>query len=549
MQNRSNTEESFLAALHAGLPQILPEYLLHRRWFGGKARKILSVEVLDVVPIVPIDDQTSRGYLVLVQIRYESGPGDTYDIPLVRLPDTASHAVSDPASVLKFRDENSGENIVLADALSDEQFLTCLLEATVHSASFRGTRGEAKALPTNALDALGPRSQGPLAPSLMKAEQSNTSVLYGRSLILKIFRRVEEGINPDLEIGLFLTEHTSFRNVPLLAGRIEYVSREGARTSLGVFQAYVPNQGDAWQFTLGSLAEYYEKVQSGETLSSDEIPRDSILALTDRPIPDEAKRQIGPYLQSAALLGRRTAELHLALASAQQYPAFTPHAISEAEQIAFVSSATDLLTANFNLLRRLRGDWPDHTRQAADDVLGLEDDARRRLQLFADRKLSALLTRIHGDYHLGQVLFTGSDFVIIDFEGEPARPLEERRKKRSPLQDAAGMLRSFHYAAYAPLLQQRDGQQLQNSEILGVWADYWQKWVSATFLKAYLEFSGGSQFIPQSREELALLLDAYLLDKAVYELGYELNNRPSWVGIPLEGISQLLASPVPTSKE
>ena len=207
------------------------------------------------------------------------------------------------------------------------------------------------------------------------------------------------------------------------------------------------------------------------------------------------------------------------------------------------------MTGNFNLLRRLKNDWADHTRQAADEVLSLEEDARRRLQLFADRKLSALLTRIHGDYHLGQVLFTGSDFVIIDFEGEPARPLEERRKKRSPLQDVAGMLRSFHYAAYAPLLQQRNGQApRKNSDVLRLWAYYWQKWVSATFLRAYLEFSGDSQFIPQSREELALLLDAYLLDKAVYELGYELNNRPSWVGIPLEGISQLLASPVPTSK-
>ena len=215
-----------------------------------------------------------------------------------------------------------GEKFLLADALSDEQFLTCLLEATVRGASFRGTRGEVKALSTKALDVLGPKSQGPLKPSLMKAEQSNTSVLYGRNLILKVFRRVEEGINPDLEIGLFLTEHTSFRNVPLLAGRLEYVSREGARTSLGVFQAYVPNQGDAWQFTLRSLAEYYEKVQSGETLSSAEIPRDSILTLTDRPIPEEARRRIGPYLESAALLGRRTAELHLALASAQQYPAF-----------------------------------------------------------------------------------------------------------------------------------------------------------------------------------------------------------------------------------
>ena len=153
-----------------------------------------------------------------------------------------------------------------------------------------------------------------------------------------------------------------------------------------------------------------------------------------------------------------------------------------------------------------------------------------------------MVTRIHGDYHLGQVLFTGSDFVIIDFEGEPARPLEERRKKRSPLQDVAGMLRSFHYAAYAPLLQQENGERPSREE-LRAWvkcAQYWQKWVSAAFLKAYLEVSENSIVIPQEREELALLLDLYLLDKAIYELGYELNNRPTWVRIPLDGISQLL---------
>ena len=189
---------------------------------------------------------------------------------------------------------------------------------------------------------------------------------------------------------------------------------------------------------------------------------------------------------------------------------------------------------------------PEHSRHDADTVLKLEDVARRRFQLLSGLNISATVTRIHGDYHLGQVLFTGSDFVIIDFEGEPARSLEERRKKRSPLQDVAGMLRSFHYAAYAPLLQQQSGESLTQEQLqtMGRHAQYWQKWVSAAFLKTYLEVSGNSNFIPQDREELALLLDLYLLDKAVYELGYELNNRPSWVRIPLDGISHLLQSAV-----
>jgi len=377
----------------------------------------------------------------------------------------------------------------------------------------------------------------------MKAEQSNSSVVYGQRLVLKIFRRTEEGINPDLEIGSFLTEQSLFQNVPPVAGHIEYLSDAGTGTALGILQGYVANQGDAWQFTLRALAEYYERVQ-GSALAASEIPHEPIFALTDQAISDHARQRIGPYLEAAARLGRRTAELHLALGSARQDPAFAPQPLSEVEQQDFVNSAMDLVTANLGLLRRLRDEMPEHLRQEAGKVLNLEDKMRQGLQLFRGRKFSVMLTRIHGDYHLGQVLFTGDDFIIIDFEGEPARSLQSRRRKRSPLQDVAGMLRSFHYAAYAPLLQ---GAAARPSDAalrpLGLWAFYWQKWVSATFLKAYLEISQGAPFIPQSREELVLLLDTYLLDKAVYELGYELNNRPSWVQIPLEGISQLLLDP------
>ncbi len=299
----------------------------------------------------------------------------------------------------------------------------------------------------------------------MNAEQSNSSVVYDKRLVLKMFRRVEPGLNPDLEIGVFLMEKSSFRNVPPLAGYIEYLDEHGATSSLGMLQGYVANQGDAWQFTLRALAEYYEAVPRSGGLGAGEIPRASLVALCGQPVPDEARRRIGAYLDSAALLGRRTAELHLALASRADDPDFAPQPSSEADHQAFAESAAQLLTANFDLLRRLKGGMPDQTRQEADEILRLEEIARRRLQLLARLKGSAMVTRIHGDYHLGQVLFTGSDFVIIDFEGEPARPLAERRKKRSPLQDVAGMLRSFHYAAYAPLLQERNAGSTPDEEL------------------------------------------------------------------------------------
>jgi trehalose synthase-fused probable maltokinase len=533
MSTSSSPEKSFLAALQSRLPAMLPQFLVQQRWFGGKARTIRSVEVADIVPFC---FSTLRSYFILAQVEYASGPGETYALPLVR-----ASSASRPW-LFRIRPENFPEEIFLTDALTDQQFLACLLEAIAKGVSLQGAGGEIRAVSTSALPALWQPAQGPLTASLMNAEQSNSSLVYEKRLVLKIFRRVEEGLNPDLEIGSFLTDKSSFRNVPPLAGYLEYLDEAGTRVALGMLQGYVANQGDAWQFTLKALAEYYETAPRQGSLGASAIPHASVVTLCGQAIPDEARRYIGSYLDWAALLARRTAELHLALASAPEDADFAPQPFSEADHRAFVNSAIQLLTANFDLLRRLKAGMPDHTRQEADRVLHLEEMARRRFELSAGIKNSAMVIRIHGDYHLGQVLFTGSDFVIIDFEGEPARPLAERRKKRSPLQDVAGMLRSFHYAAYAPLLQQANAETAPHEELetLGNWARYWQTWVSVTFLKTYFEVAGNAIFIPKGREELALLLDLCLLDKAVYELGYELNNRPSWVRIPLDGISQLL---------
>ena len=540
MPTNSSPEDLFLAALRNSLPVALPQFLIKQRWFGGKARTISSVEVSDVIPF---HSDTLRSYLILARVNYTSGPTETYDIPLVRAPQ--GPAQPRDSSLLRVRARNFPEEIVLKDALTDENFLAHLLDVVANGGAVRGAGGQVRAVSTSALHSIWQPSQGLLMPSVMSAEQSNSSVVYEKRLVLKIFRRLEQGLNPDLEIGSFLTGKTSFRNVPPLAGYLEYLSETGARTALGILQGYIANEGDAWQFTLKALAEYYGEAQRSGSLGASEVPHSPLLSLCGQTLPDKARQRIGPYLDSAVRLGRRTAELHLALASDQKDPDFAPQAFSEAELRALANSAVQLLTANFDLLGRLKDKMPDHSREDAEGTLRLEERARARLQLLAGRRISAMVTRIHGDYHLGQVLFTGSDFVIIDFEGEPARPLAERRKKRSPLQDVAGMLRSFHYAAYAPLLHD-NGKKLPHEPLqdLGNWAQYWQRWVSATFLKTYLEVSGNSNFIPKDREELALLLDLYLLDKAVYELGYELNNRPSWVRIPLDGISQLLQNSV-----
>ncbi len=538
MANSVATNE-LLATFGKSLPPILPDFLAQRRWFGGKARVIQSVEVSDVVLLVSTDPQV---YLFLIHIEYATGLGETYALPLRLAMDEEQSPGGELAPSPRISWESSSGKIVLYDALSNQPFLTFLLEAVARGDRFTGVRGEVRAVPAAALRSMWEPSQGPLAPSLMKGEQSNSSVVYAKRLVLKLFRRLEEGLNPDLEIGSFLTEKTEFRNVPILAGHLEYFGNDGKQITLGILQSYVPNHGDAWQYTLKALAAYYEHAQSGGGIRLEKLPHAPTLALADWDVPSDAKQGIGSYLESARLLGVRTAQLHIALSATQDQPAFAPEPFTGAHQRELVKSTLDLIARTFQSLRQQREGLPQGVREEASKVLKLEERLRQRVSLLEGFKISAMRTRIHGDYHLGQVLFTGDDFVIIDFEGEPARPLRERRSKNSPLQDVAGMLRSFHYAAYAPLLAEISGREVTQERLnsLDFRAQYWQTWVSATFLKAYLRTSGSASSPPQSREELAVLLDAYVITKAVYELGYELNNRPHWLWIPLQGISNLL---------
>jgi len=358
--------------------------------------------------------------------------------------------------------------------------------------------------------------------------------------VLKIFRRLEQGINPDLEIGRFLTEKTSFRNVPLLAGYLEYADATGACSSMATLQNFVRNQGDAWEFTLQHAERYFDRVYNTAS-APPPLPAHSPLALSAEAIPEQSRQTVGAYLDSAALLGQRTAELHLALSTETGDPAFDPEPYTGADQWSFCESALSLLQRNFRLLRHQQPNLASDVHVESRQVLAAESELERRFRSFEHRTLTSLRTRIHGDYHLGQILVSGDDFVIIDFEGEPARPLAERRRKRSPLQDVAGMLRSFHYAAYAPLLGVASRPaSITAPESLGPWAYFWQMWVSAAFLRSYFETAGRAPFLSGDPEEVAAIIEAHLLEKAVYELGYELNNRPLWMRIPLGGIAQFL---------
>jgi trehalose synthase-fused probable maltokinase len=507
----------------------LPDYLPKQRWFGGKARKIASVEVVDTIP-VPV--KSGNAYIFIARVHYADGADEFYAIPLASAEAAGFEGLNVPGS--------DGGSTRLTDGLKNAAFMTALVELIEKGTAIAGQNGELRGLQTTAYSKLSPEPVSSLRPKPVGAEQSNTSIIYGDQLILKFFRRIQEGLNPDLEIGQFLTEKTSLKSVPPLAGTLEYQARDGKPMAQGMLQKFVPNQGDAWGFTLKSLANYYYEarkiVKSGSASPTGEVS----VGKQVEGIPDWAKSAVETYLDAVELLGQRTAEMHLALASDPSDPAFAPEPFTMESQQALEQSMSALLVRVFSLLRDKMKYLPAEWRAKAEKLAERESEIASRINTALREPIRATRTRIHGDYHLGQVLRTENDFVIIDFEGEPARSIEERRVKRSPLQDVAGMLRSFHYAAFAPLLGE-DRVEGDDVTRMGVWAQAWNSWVAERYLAKYFATAKDAAYLPATQAEIQVVLELHLLEKAIYELGYELNNRPTWVGIPLQGISKLLS--------
>ena len=535
--------ESLLGARNRqALTAILPDYLRSRRWFGGKARRIKAVSISETIPL---QSGSFSGQMVFLKVDYTDGDPETYLLPLTFATGDHAHHVEEwlPHAALSRVNVRGGEQGILYDAVWEPEFGKALLDMISRRRTFRGEQGMLSASTTRQFRQLrGPASED-LDVNVSRAEQSNSSIMFGDRLILKLFRRIENGENPDLEIGRYLTEQTGFTHIAPVAGSIDYSKGRDGTMTVGILQGYVENEGDAWEFTLDSIATFFEESLATD-LPADTLiePRKSLLDLAQEDIPDYVNQHIGAFIEDVYLIGQRTAEMHRALASSKSDSAFTPEAFSMLNQRSVYQSMRSQVGKVFQVLKRNMDTLPENAGPDASDVLAMQEEVRSRYQAIISHRIDSSRTRTHGDYHLGQVLYTGKDFVIIDFEGEPARPLTERRIKRSPLADVAGMLRSFHYAAYANLFDHGAGVPIRSGDVPVVerWAQFWKTWVSVAYLKAYLEHAAGADFLPDDMDEVKVLLDVFLLDKAVYELGYELNNRPDWVRIPLHGILDVM---------
>jgi maltose alpha-D-glucosyltransferase/alpha-amylase len=379
------------------------------------------------------------------------------------------------------------------------------------------------------------KMQKTVESKLLKADQSNTAIIYNDQYFLKFYSKIEGEINPDLEIIRFLSEHTNFRNSPKYAGSIEFNDENGANYVFGMMQEKVEHQGDAWVMTVDSVGRFYERVLTS-------TKKDEVLELVNEPTlkfeeaPELIQELIGRgFYERITRLGQRTAEMHLALASDQSNPAFAPEEFNANYQRSMYSALRKLVRDRFSLLESVMSKLPKDVQVLGKKVLALEEDILECFSEVFKGKINAIKTRIHGDYHLGQVLFTGKDFIIIDFEGEPGFSFSERRLKKNPLKDVAGMMRSIHYAAFGKILL-NENYRTQDREVLEVWAEQWQHYIARFYLGAYLDGMGVDKFTAENDT----LIRTFLLEKAVYELGYELNGRPDWVIVPLRGIDYLM---------
>ena len=509
------------------LAAALSAFVTARRWFRSKSRPVAGVEPDRLYPL------PGEGlWIACVRVRYVDGGDDQYVVPLV---------ISAPGdmSVDAKHEIFVNDTFVVSDGAENPRLLTtlpALFESggEIEARGVPGSKLRFRTLP--AFAAHGGTSPG-APPKLLGAEQTNTSVAFGDRFLLKIVRKLDDGASPDLEMGERLTAR-GFAQTPAVAGVIERLEPGHEPATVAILSVFVKSQGDAWGAVTGDVTAWLPS--SGDAIALDGGLLAAAQALSDPATEARGAAFVGPWFELASKLGQRTGEMHRALAGGDGTAG--DQASSEAfvpEQLAPGPFATQLekdLASTFDRIERALPGLSGVVRSDAEALLA----ERARFGTIAEelRTSSSGGTRIrvHGDYHLGQVLFTGSDFSIIDFEGEPARSLAERKGKRSPLADVAGMIRSFDYAK-GTALQAAAGR--MDRGIALARATAWYRWITAAYLRGYETALAGSTILPE-REVLALVLRAHLLEKALYELRYELDNRPDWVFLPLSGIRDLL---------
>jgi maltose alpha-D-glucosyltransferase/alpha-amylase len=511
---------------------VLPPFLKKCRWFGGKAKVISKIAIHKVIPLKVNSD---THFLTIIEVHYVQRLPELYFVPLMFMgSDTLMDRVEYTVQSLVCRAQIQGEGGFIMDSSYDKNFRDFLFTSMDKELRLRDEMGGTLQFFSSVFTKIDKHRK--VDSKILKADQSNTAIIYNDEYFFKFYRKIEKEINPDVEIVRFLSEQTTFQNAPKYAGSIEYQDIDGSVVVFGLLQQKVENQGDAWSMTVDSVGRFFERVMAkAKGINVPKLNNNPSIKFEES--PEIIQEFIGRgFYERIARLGQRTAEMHLALASAQNDAAFIPEKYNANYQRSLYASFRKLVRDRFSLLESSMKKLEPRDQLLAKEILALEDVILECFSEIYEIKVNAIKTRIHGDFHLGQVLFTGNDFVIIDFEGEPGFSFSERRLKKSPLKDVAGMIRSIHYAAFGKILLNENYRE-RDLAFLETWADQWQHYVSRYYLGAYMERMGMGKDLPY---EFDAMLRIFILEKAIYELGYELNGRPNWTVIPLRGIQYIV---------
>jgi maltose alpha-D-glucosyltransferase/alpha-amylase len=523
------------AVVQTLLARVLPTYLPKCRWFGGKSKKLKQYKVQYTLPF-PFGG--SLAYLIVLDVSYVSASSESYFLPLYfsqeeDIKKLDKKAVITPLTI-------AGKAGHLIDAIYDDDFREAIFTHILGQKKIHSEDGTLSFERGNVLD--GYKTTSSFESKVLKVDQSNTSVIFEDRFFFKIYRKLFREQNPDVEITRFLTENGGFEHSPRYAGSLTW-KREGfPDVSLGLMQEKVENDGDAWAYFHARVKSYFEKVQQ---LRHDikEIKKVELYKpLSIRDIEPEMLDLIGyETLKSVEKLAQRTAEMHVSISSDRSNYTFLPITFNEDYSVWLKNKLILQLERRAELVEKNIDSLEGLALEYAKIFLEREEDIMNIIQTFDESKMIGKRIRIHGDYHLGQVLRTGDDFVILDFEGEPESTIRDRKVKQSPLKDVAGLIRSFHYAVYSNIFEIKDSSNLPFNDLVEAGSLYYRS-VVAVFLNTYLDTAQKNSLAIGYDNESRYLLCYHLLEKAIYELGYEMNSRPAWALIPFKGILNLLDS-------
>jgi maltose alpha-D-glucosyltransferase/alpha-amylase len=503
---------------------ILENYIINKRWYGGKASTLKYIEVVDQFKIT---SKKNTYYGVLLEVNFKEAFYQHYFMPLAFM----SKEELDTSTVIApvVMGKQTG---YLVDALHQEDFRKLLFDNIVKSKETPGLK-----LVFHKGSTI--EKEDYLSSRFMGLEQSNTSIIYNDSFVLKIFRRIYVSTNPDYEISRFLTERMHFENTPRYTGSINLALAEGNIT-LGLMQELVSNQGDAWKFMLEQIDGVFDNLKR-KKIKIDKLPDIAMFKrLRINEIPPEIIDWVGLSLflriQTLAL---RTAEMHIALGSDIHETAFTPTTYNGDYTVWLKNRMLYQFQNRLNIIENSLHKLDGLALELAHQFMENKKLVRKHFVDFDWTKMKSERIRIHGDYHLGQVLVNGDDFYILDFEGEPESTIRDRKVKQPPLKDVAGMFRSFHYAIYATIFNNKEKYPFEQEELFKA-GEILYKYFVGVFLETYIEKAQSGNLNIGYNHEIDFLLKYCLLEKAVYELGYELNSRPRWAVIPLRGIQSIM---------